>query len=251
MRRARRTIRNRYRTSLAKAYARRFRMRSNPGGLVGGIVDTVKSAIPVVIALYGARALSFKVAAKVPGLNKIPAQWQGTAMAALVMGVGHFVTSSKWTPAMIKKHAGGVMIGTGINLFDNLLSAIAPANVKSMFGLSGMYDKALGDYVTMGDYMAVGATPIDDDITLSDYVETGLTEELGLSEELGVEEELGGALDREYLGGVSQSSMLKQVPQQSLLQPVPQRSFTKEVPRAGSGYDNNNVLYGGIFGGGF
>ncbi len=253
MLRARRAIRNRYKTSLGKATARRYRMRSNPG-VIGGLMDAVKAALPVAISLYGARALSYKVAGKLPGFNRIPAQYQGSAMAGLVLVLGHVATGTKYAPQFLRKHRLGVMIGTGLNLFDNVLAAFAPASVKGMFGIAGLYDQALSDYVTMSDYIATGTTPIDDDITLagmSDYVETGLTEELGVEEELGLEEELGGALDREYLGGVSQGSMLRQVPQQQLLAPIPQRSFTKQVGRAGPGYDNSTVLYGGVFSGGF
>ncbi len=153
------------------------------------------------------------------------------------------------------------MLGASLNLVDTLVKAFAPAEVKAMFGLgdSGMYDQAMGEFVTVGDYLQVGAEPIDDDIALSDYVEmSGVEEELGaLQEELGVEEELGsngspfGDSGPNRLGGVGQSSMLKALKAASSVGVVPQRSFVKNVPHAGAGYDNPNTLYTGIFGGGF
>lgn len=255
MMRARRSIRNRYKTSLAKATKRRYRMRSNPsfaggaGGIVKGFMTVIKNAAPVAIALYGSRAASYKLAPKIPGFNSIPAQFQGTAMAAVMIGAGHLLTKHV---KFLQKYRMGVMVGTGVNLFDNVLSAFAPPQVKSLFGLAGdMYSAGLGEYVSMGDYIEMGAQPIDDDITLNDYISVGLEEELGVEEDLGLSEELGGSLDRAYLGGVSQDSMLRQVPTQQMLAPVPARSFTKVVGPAGPGYDKAGVLYGGIFGGGF
>jgi hypothetical protein len=67
---------------------------------------------------------------------------------------------------------------------------------------------------------------------------------MGLEEELGQDGGLVGA-------GVSQSSMLAPIPARQFVGPVPARSFTRSVPHAGAGYDNPNVLYTGIFGGGF
>lgn len=248
MLRARRAIRNRYKTPLGKATYRRYRMRSNPaGGLVGSFIDVLKQAAPVTIALYGARAASYKLAPKIPGFNRIPAQYQGTAMGAILLGVGHFATKKV---AMLRKWRPGIMVGLGVNLFDNLIGAFAPASVKGMFGLSEYV--GVGEYLETGDYIQTDGTPIDDDITMSDYVQVGqMEEELGLEEELGVEEELGGALDRAYLGGVSRDSMLKQVPTRPMLAAVPQRSFTREIPNAGQNYDAASRVNLGIFGGGF
>lgn len=225
-------------------------MRSNPG--IGGMVDVIKQVLPIALSLYGARAISGKLAGRIPGFDRIPSQFQGPAMAALLMFGAQFATKKV---SFLAKHRFGILAGTGINLIDSVLSAFAPASVKSMFGLGDTYDDGLSDYVQ------VGATPIDDNLTLSDYVEVGdyiqtdglgqIEEELGLSEELGVEEELGDSLSRAYLGGVSQSSMLRQVPTRPMLAAVPQRSFTRDVPEAGSNYDNSNRLYGGVFAGGF
>lgn len=244
MLRARRSIRNRYKTALGRATQRRYRMRSNPGGV---IMDTLKAAASVAIPLYAARAVSFGIAGRIPGLNRVPSQFQGTVMAFLLGVAGHFATKKI---GRLAKYRGHIMLGLGLNFLDNVLSAVAPASIKTRIGLGDVYADGLGDYVE------VGAQPIDDDMTLSDYVEVGDYIEVGAEEELGatVEEELG--LEEElgadaYLGGVQQSSMLAPIARTSALQSVPARSFTRQVPRAGAGYDNPRQLYGGVFAGGF
>jgi hypothetical protein len=173
-------------------------------------------------------------------------------VAGLAVVAANFATKK----GPLAKWRAGIMLGTSLNLVDSLVSAFAPLNVRQMFGLgdSGMYDQAMGEFVTVGDYLQVGAEPIDDDIALSDYVEmSGVEEELGaIQEELGVEEELGngspfGDSGPNRLGGVGQSSMLKALKSASAVGVVPTRSFVKNVPHAGAGYDNPNLLYTGIF----
>lgn len=251
--RARRAIRNRKRTPLASATIRRYRMRSNPGG----VMELIGAVLPVAGSLYATRVIANKLAPMIPGLNSLPAQFQGPVVAVGMLGIGYVATKKI---AALKKHGAGILIGAGINLFDSIIKSFAPTEVRAAFGLGGIYDSALGEYNQVGDYLQVGATPIDDDITLSDYVavgddlqqELGLEEELGLSQELGLEQELGNdSLSRAYLGGVARGSMLAPVQQQQLLAPIPARSFTKEVGRAGAGYDNQNTLYTGIFAGGY
>lgn len=251
MYRARRTIRNKYKTPLAKATKARYRMRSNPSGFK----EIIKITIPVAVSLYASRAVSKKLAPVIPGFNMIPAQFQGPAMAGIVMLGAHVATKRV---RALKKHRGGIMIGTTINLFDQLVMAFAPQSVQDMVGVGEYVQVGMGEYVQVGD-----APPIDDDITLaglSDYIEVGQVEaelgmlesELGVEADLGLEADLGGdPLSRAYLGGVSRSSMLKPIPHQAMVASVPKRSFTKQIPHAGSGYDNPDVLYGGIFSGGF
>lgn len=246
--RARRTIRNRYMTATGKATLRRFRMRSNPG--MGMFKDLAMSILPVAGSLYGSRFLSAKVSQWMPASvsGAIPAKYQGSAMALLLMGVTHFATKKV---AALGKYRTAMLIGTGINLIDNVAKAFLPADVSKQIGLGDIYDDGLSEYVGVGEYLEMGATPIDDNITLSDYIEMGqMEEELGVEEELGAQEELGG-FGQKYLGGVSQGDMLKNIPQRPMLAAIPQRSFTKEIPHAGPGYDKADVLYGGIFGGGF
>ena len=243
LKRARASIRSSHKTPTGAAFMAKYRMRSNPS--VGDVMALMKQVLPVAGALYGARAISSKVAPKIPMFDKIPAQYQGTAMAGLLLVGGHIATAKV---AMLKQHRGSIMVGLGLNLMDALVSAFAPASVKGYFGLADSYGAGLSDYVQVGDYVSVGATPIDDDITLSDYIEVaGVQEELGLEEELGVEEELGGALDREYLGGVGRDSLLRNIPSVPMLAAAPERSFTREVRSAGPGYDKGDVLYTGIF----
>ena len=222
-------------------------------------MGAVRQAVPVALSLYGARALSFSLAPRIPGLDRLQfggRDFSGTAMAGIVLFGAHILTKRI---AGLRKWRGGIMVGTALNFIDNLVSAVAPAEVKSMFGLGNdtLY-APVGEYVEIGEYIEIGdAPPIDDDITLSDYIEVGqVEEELGMiTEELGVEEDLGAlpsnAWQRPNLGGVMPSSMLKQIPQRQMLAPVPARSFTKKVPQAGPGYDKPGVLYTGIFSGGF
>lgn len=242
--RARRAIRNRYKTALGRATIRRYRMRSNPGGV---LMDTLTQAVPIALSLYGARAVSYTLASRVPGINRLPSQWQGTAMAIGLGVIGHFATKKV---AKLAKYRTSVMIGLGLNLLDNALSAIAPASVKAKIGLGDVYADGLGDYVGVN-----GAPPIDDNITMGDYVEVGDYLEVGAEEELGqVEEELG--LEEElgadaYLGGQRQGNLLAPIKQMPALEAVPARSFTKAIPNASAAYDNPRNLYGGVFAGGF
>jgi hypothetical protein len=237
---------------------RRRRARKNPNGLMG----IVKQAAPVALSLYGTRFATGALKTRLPMMDKLQfggRDFSGTAVAALLAFGAHMATSKV---KGLKKHRQGILIGAGINLIDNLLSAVAPDSVKGMFGLAGGYDKALADYVEVGDYLQVGqAPPIDDDITLSDYVEVGgVEEDLGaieaelgmLEQDLGLEQAMGAAdpLSRKYLGGVARGSMLAPVGHQKLLAPVPARSFTKAVPEATAQYDNPRSLSTGIFAGG-
>lgn len=262
LRKARRAIKRAYRFGgRARAYARRHHMRTNPRrarrrrrnpGLMSApnmVMGAVKAALPVAASLYLTRFIIAKVGPSIPMVDRLGV-FQRPAVAGLMVVAANYATKTK----MLSKYRAGVMLGVSLNLVDTLIQSFAPAGVKSMFGLgdSGIYDQAMGEFVTVGDYLEIGDEPIDDDITLSDYVETsGVEEELGaLQEELGVEEELGGMGPRK-LGGVSQTSMMKALKQSSSVGVVPQRSFVKQVPHAGAGYDNPASLYTGIFGGGW
>lgn len=202
-------------------------------------MDFAKKALPVLAGFYGTRLILNTVGPMIPGVAAL-----GTLQApALAVGgvVGmHFATQKV---GALAKHRNELMIGSMFNALDTVIRAFAPANIKTMIGMS--------DYVAVGDYFAVGAIPLNDQMTMSDYVAVGsdgVEQELGLEEELGVEEELGSDA---LLGGVTQGSLLQTVPSQRYLAPVPARSFSRSIPAAGSGYDNPNQLYGGIFNGGF
>ena len=275
--RARRTVRNRYRTRGARAAINRYHLRSNPN--MGNVLEWLKGGAGVAGGLYGSRFVASTLKGILPAsiTGFIPASFQGVAMSSLSAGLLHFITNM----GPIKKVRGPVMLGSAIEVVSQLLSAIAPASVKAMFGLS--------DYVSIGDYVSVGAAPpLRDDITLRDYVAVGaVQEELGVEEELGLDQELGddtvatdttgsmtpqyaaatsvapmaaqclppaaqgGPLSRAYLGGVSGGSMLAPVQAMPMSAVVPAASFTKVVPSAGRHYDNSDSVYAGIFSGGW
>lgn len=204
------------------------------------LIDLAKQAAPVLIALYGTKMIVSKLGPSIPGVSSL-GTLQGPVLAiGAVIGM-NFATKKV---GALAKYRGPLMMGAALAALDSLFTAFAPASVKGMLGM--------GEYVQLGDYLQVGATPIDDDIAMSDYIAVGsdgVEQELGMGaeEELGaVEEELGNDL----LGGVSQSSMLQPVPSMQMLSPVPARSFTKVIPGA-AGYDNAGKLYQGIFRGGF
>lgn len=241
--RARRAIRNRWRSPLGAATIKRYKMRSNPSSVKGFL----SMLLPVGVTLYGVRAISNKLVGRIPGISYVPAQFQGVTVAALFLGAAHFATKKV---RVLAKFRTGAMLGAGLNLLDQVVAAFAPANVKAMVGVGDIYDMGLGEYAQVGDYMQVNG-PIDDDIALSDYVGiSGVEEDLGLDQELGLEAELGDSLSRAYLGGVSRDSMLKQIGSRSMLAPVPDKSFTKAIGRAGSGFDDDSI-YAGIFQSGF
>jgi hypothetical protein len=211
------------------------------------LIDLAKRALPVLIGLYGTRLLVSKIGPMIPGVSAL-GTLQGPALAiGAVIGV-NFLTQKV---SALAKHRNELLLGAALSALDSLISAFAPASVKSMIGVGDIMDRGMGDYVQMGEYVGVGATPIDDDIAMSDYIAVGsdgVQEELGLEEELGVEEELGNDL----LGGMpGGAGIMKTIPGRQFLQPVPARSFTKQIPAAGGSYDNAGLLYNGVFRGGF
>ena len=202
-------------------------------------MDLAKRAVPVLLGLYGTRFLVARIGPMIPGVSAL-----GTLQAP-ALAVGSVVGLNYLTKKVgaLAKHRTELMLGAALSALDALFQSFAPASVKQLVGMS--------DYVSVGDYVAVGATPLNDRMTLSDYVAVGgdgVEEELGLEEELGVEEELGNDL----LGGMpGGAGIMKQVPSMRFMQAIPARSFTQPIPAAGAAYDNPNQLYNGIFNGGF
>lgn len=245
-RRKRKSTRRRARR-VHRRYGRKH--RRNPGGM---LIDMAKQAAPVLVGLYGARLLVNRIGPMLPGVSMLGGfQTPGLAILS-VLGMNW--ATKKF--GFLAKHRGALMLGTALNALDTLIKSFAPASLQSAIGVGDVYDRAmLGEYVQMGEYRAVGATPIDDDIAMSDYIAVGsdgVEEELGMvQEELGVDEELGGDGQNMLLGGVGQGSMLKTVPGRQFLSPIPARSFTRQIPESGAGYDNPGRLYQGIFRGGF
>ncbi len=225
-----------------RRYGRRYRRNPFGGGMVSFLLATAKKAVPILASLIGVRMLTKLVAPKIP-VNLGIAQGPVMAAAALV--------GAKYATKHVKflgKYEDGIMIGAGINLVEQLISAFAPASVKGMLGMG------LSDYVAVSDYLQVGpGSPIDDNITLSDYVQVGIDEELGLDQDLGLDQELGMGSNDFGQGGLGGGGgrMLAPVASQKFLAPVPNRSFVESIPDAGAGYDDPAILYTGSFGGGF
>lgn len=234
-RRRRRRSRRRGRARGHRRYRRRA-YRRNPGGF---LIDLAKRALPVLFGFYGTRLLVSKIGPMIPGISALGTLQAPVLALAGVVGA-NFATKKV---GALAKYRTELMLGSMFSALDAVIQAFAPASVKQLVGMS--------DYVAVGDYFAVGATPLNDQMTMSDYIAVGgdgVEQELGLEEELGVEEELGSDA---LLGGLTQGSLLQQVPAQRFLAPVPARSFTRNVPTAGAGYDNPGQLYGGIFAGRF
>lgn len=251
MKRARASIRHKWKRPLAKAMQRKYRMRSNPRRRrhyrrhrnPAFASMFMQKIIPVAASLYAARFISGKVAGQIPGLDKVPDKFRSSALAGLVFVAGHFAT--KKVP-QLRKYRDAILVGLGINLADKVLAAIAPANVTSMLGLGTFYSP-------QGEYVQVGATPLDDDLALSEYLQVGQyfeTNNADVYQDLGVEQDLGDWSDRN-LGGVSGSSMLAAAPTMNMLGPVPERSFQKQVPGVSSSFDDDAFVYTGMFAGGF
>lgn len=199
-----------------------------------------KKAIPVLLSLYGSRALVANLAGMIPGLSALGPLAQPVLQVSTLFGLD-------WVAGkvdILNKHKDQIMVGAVLAVLDGLVKSLAPPSVRAAIGM--------GDYVQMGDYIAVGdAPPLRENFTLSDYIAVGgdgVEEELGLEEELGVDEELGGTMGGLMGGG---GKLLAPIPTQSFLQPVPARSFTKVIPPAGTAYDNASDVYTGIFAGKF
>lgn len=212
----------------AKKFLSQFRMRSNPGGIVG----VLKMAAPIAAAFYGSRFLASFVSSKVPMISeKLGQKHASPVVAALLAVVGHVVTKHNKAPAMLRNHRGAIMTGLGINLIDQVVKAYAPENIKGYIGVgdaSHVYDRALSEYVDTGEYIETG-----------DYISTGMEQELGLEQDLGLSQELG----------MTQGAMRGPVPVQRMLAPVPHRSFTQMVPSFNDDMESDSSLYAGVFAG--
>ena len=270
--RARQSIRNRRKTSAAKGYQKRWKMRSNSGG----IKDAVMKAVPIAAGFLGSKFIAGTGAKYIPGVQSLNVggyDLSQPAMHALAVGVVHYGTKAKFAPKIVKSNRDGLMLGAGLGLLNSIVQTFAPDQVKELLGMStaatfapvtAPAPAAQEGYLTVDGYVTVGdAPPIDDDITLSDYLQVGefqsemgmLESELGMIEaDLGsVEADLGnvGGFANRHLGGVHRNSMLRPVGHQPMLAPVPARSFTGAVPGVSDSFDNKAGLYTGIFSGGY
>jgi hypothetical protein len=243
-RRRRRKSRRRGRRRASRRYGRKF--RRNVGA--GMLLDLAKRAAPVLIGLYGARLLVSKLGPRIPGVSRLGALQSPLLAVGAVIAV-NFATKKI---GRLAKYRSELLLGTGLNMVDALISAFAPASVKAAIGVGDVYDRALGEYLHAG----AGAPAEDPSMAMGEYVQMGeyvavgdVEEELGaVEEELGmVEEELG--LD-DTMQGVARGSMLRPVERQAMLAPVPTRSYTRGVDRATAAWEDPRDFYQGIFAGG-
>ena len=157
--------------------------RRNPA-IVGGMIDAMKQAVPMALTLYLARYASSQIGVAVPSIGTSLGTYARPVVSLGMLGIGWFATAKV---SFLRRWMPGIMAGLGINVIDSLMSAFAPVNVKSMFGLSG-----LGEYMMLGP---MGAIPINDGTSLGEYVAlNGALEEMGdyiEVEGLGAEEDLG------------------------------------------------------------
>jgi len=236
VRRRRRHHRRSHRSHRRRSYRR---YRRNPG--IGDIFTELKRVIPVAISFVANRMVVNKFGPMLPVVSSL-----GTLQGP-VLSVGSLLLTNFATKKVgaLAKHREAAMMGAGFQVLASLWTAFAPASIQS----------AVGDYVNMGDYVAVGAAPpLNERITMSDYVAVGadgVEQELGMGveEELGVDEELGNVLLGGLPGPTSGSmAMMKPVPSQAFIQPIPARSFTKGIPGVTPAFDASADLYAGIFG---
>ena len=255
-RRRRRARRGKARRRRSRRVHRRYSRgyRRNPGGM---LVDLAKQALPLLLGFYGTRLLVGKLSTMIPGVSSLGTLAGPVTGVATLLGL-NFAANKV---AAIGKYKSSLLLGGMAALIDSLVSAFAPASVKTLIGVGDVYDRALGDYVGVGEYVGLngmGAMPLNENIQMSDYVGVGLEEELGLSEELGLEEELGddsdpsqGVYGQAGIGGIARGVMTKPVGSMAFVSPVPARSFTKQIPGMTGAYDSADAAYAGIFRGGF
>lgn len=200
--------------------------------------------IPLALSFLGNRMAVNKIGPMLPVVSSL-GTLQGPVLSLGSMLLTEFLTKKV---GALSKYREEAVMGARFQFLASLWTAFAPASIQS----------AVGDYVNMGDYVAVGgAPPLNDRITMSDYIAVGsdgVEQDLGMGaeEELGVDEELGNVLLGGMPGPVSGSQgMLKPVPSQQFISPIPARSFTKPIPGVTNAYDNPADLYAGIFGGKF
>jgi hypothetical protein len=268
LRKRRTYLRKRGLSNPGRRYRRRYmanpryrRRRRNPNGLIGTI-------LPIGVALYGGRALTGFASNYA---TMIPASFRSPAVATSLALLGHIATKPGGPLRAMTKYRTPIMIGLGLNILRSLESLL-PANVRAMIGLGAsddIYGPALGEYVSLSDYLSVGATPIDDTMTMSDYIAVDGFEQdlfvqmdLGLEQDLGAMQELGTSCPPQLppradfadrnLGGVTRSAMRAPVAKYPYLAPVPAHSFTGPVrgfdPQT---FDAHANLYRGIFSGGY
>lgn len=215
VRRARRTIRweRKHGRGLAKAYMKRHRMRSNPGG---ALVDTLKGAIPVVVTFVGINMVN---KLSIPFVDMLGIHKAPLLSIGAVVGLNFLAKKVNF----IAKHKTNILLGAGIATIQAIWNAYVPASVKSMVGLgdyvsvAGLYD-GTGDYVSTSDYVSTG----------SDYSDMGAMQEMG------------------SLGSWSPRLLEGAIPTQGSAALIHARANTMQIPAWAPSADEE--FYQGVFG---
>lgn len=137
-------------SGLARQYARKFRMRTNP---VGMIVDVLKQALPVGAGFYLSRIAAGNVG-QVPGLGKLLKQIGKAAGPVVSLGVVVGLNFLTKKVNVLGKYRTGLMVGAGLAALDSIVKATP---VAGMLGVGGVYDEALSEYVPEADYITTDA----------------------------------------------------------------------------------------------
>lgn len=228
----------RHRRRKGRRSSRRYLVRSyrrNPGGF---LIDLAKQAVPVLVGYFGAQIIANYVGPMLPGVSAL-----GSLQAPVVaLGTVVLLNWASGKSAKLAAHKGPLLLGSMMAAINTTIAAFAPASVTSMLGMGDVYDRALSDYVAVGDYVQMGG--------MGDYVAVGdVSQELGIEEELGIDQELGNDLGGGPSGGVTNSLALQQVPQIAAAAPVASMSYTQAIPSANSQMDSDAQLYTGMFAG--
>lgn len=145
------------RGGLSGAFVRKYKMKTNPGGLV----QAVKTALPIAGSFYVSKLICNKLSS-IPAvadvLGKLPGGVGKPVLAGLILAGTHYGTKR----GMLAKHRTGLMLGTALSLIDTIISTFAPADVKAMIGVGDYGYGSLGEYVSTGEYVSSG-----------EYVSTG------------------------------------------------------------------------------
>lgn len=150
---ARKSIRaSKRRGGLSGAFVRKYKMKTNPGG----IMQAVKTALPIAGSYYVSKLVSNKLG-DLPAVGNVLSKLQvgqynlgKPVLSGLILAGAHYGTRK----GGMAKHRTGLMLGTALAFIDSIISTFAPADVKAMMGV-GEY-VSVGEYVPTGEYVASG-----------------------------------------------------------------------------------------------
>ena len=210
----------------AKSYARKFRMRSNPGlgGVVAMFKGVARAVLPVAVGYFAANTIGSLVPLQLPVLGR---HFEPLKGAALLVGAN--ILTDK--VSVLRKYKYSILTGFGLSLARTLVRTYLPQSVAATLGLGDYVEMpgATGDYIEtqgMGDYVDVS----------SDYSDVGALEELGNA---GVMQEMGS------LGSWSPKLLAGAIPTRGNAALIHHRANTMEVPAWAPAADEE--FYQGIF----